>query len=244
MRVLIIGESCLDEFVYCKCVRLSPEAPVPVMEEINRTTNEGMAANVKQNLNALCCDVVDILTNKNKIVKTRFVENKTNQHVMRLDSNDKVDPFFNLYDVDYKFYDAIVISDYAKGFLSVQDLRDISEAHPLTFLDTKKPLGLWALGFTFIKINETEWENSVHNGALGVDWQDKLIVTLGERGCDYNGVNYPANQVDVSDLSGAGDTFLAGLVYEYLLSKDIRKAILFANSCAGKVVQRRGVTTI
>ena len=244
MKILILGESCTDEFVYCKCTRLSPEAPVPVLVELERKFMGGMALNVQNNLNSLGCDVVDILTNKEKIVKTRFVENKTNHMVMRLDSKDKVDRFFNLYDVDYSFYDAIVISDYAKGFLTVQDLMDISAAHPLTFLDTKKPLGGWALGFTFIKINETEWSNSVHNGALGVDWQDKLIVTLGERGCDYNGVNYPANQVDVSDLSGAGDTFLAGLVYEYLLSKDIRKAIVFANKIAGVVVSKRGVATV
>ena len=244
MKVLIIGESCWDEFVYCRVDRLSPEAPVPVMVEVSRKTNEGMAGNVKANLNSLCCDVVDMITNKELITKTRFVEIKTNHMVVRLDSNDKVDRCFNIYDVDLSYYDAIILSDYNKGFLTIEDLMHISNAHPLTFLDTKKPLGLWALGFTYIKINETEWDNSVKNGALGIDWQDKLIVTLGDRGCDHNGVNYPSEKVPVFDLSGAGDTFLAGLVYSYLRTKDISSSIKFANECAGKVVAKRGVSTL
>jgi len=31
MKIIVIGESCKDIFVYGDCDRLSPEAPVPVM---------------------------------------------------------------------------------------------------------------------------------------------------------------------------------------------------------------------
>lgn len=244
MKILVIGESCTDEFVYCRCDRLSPEAPVPVLVEVERRISEGMAANVKQNLNALCCEVVDIITNNEVIIKSRFVEIKRNHMVMRLDSNDKVKRVEDLYDIELSGYDAICVSDYAKGFLTIEDLVHISYAHPLTFLDTKKPLGEWALGFEYIKINESEWINSVKHGALAIDWQDKLIVTLGDQGCNYNGVVYPSNKVPVSDLSGAGDTFLAGLVYNYLQTNDIRSAIHFANKIAGVVVGKRGVATV
>ena len=34
MRILIIGESCIDRFIYGKVNRLSPEAPVPVVNPI------------------------------------------------------------------------------------------------------------------------------------------------------------------------------------------------------------------
>jgi sugar/nucleoside kinase (ribokinase family) len=50
--------------------------------------------------------------------------------------------------------------------------------------------------------------------------------------------------VEVKDMSGAGDTFLAGLVVKYLETKDIRQAIVFANECATEVVQRRGVGVV
>ena len=50
------------------------------------------------------------------------------------------------------------------------------------------------------------------------------------------------DRVNIKDVSGAGDTFLAGLVYSYLESKDIYKAIEDANKYATEVVQQRGVT--
>ena len=50
--------------------------------------------------------------------------------------------------------------------------------------------------------------------------------------------------VEIKDLSGAGDTFLAGLVCNYLNTNDIKQAIIFANECATKVVQRRGVNVV
>jgi sugar/nucleoside kinase (ribokinase family) len=52
------------------------------------------------------------------------------------------------------------------------------------------------------------------------------------------------DRVEIKDTSGAGDTFLAGLVYEYMASGDIHKAMEFANRCATKVVQMKGVNVI
>jgi sugar/nucleoside kinase (ribokinase family) len=48
----------------------------------------------------------------------------------------------------------------------------------------------------------------------------------------------------VKDYSGAGDTFFAGFVYDYLKSKDIKSAINYAQECATIVVQKHGVATI
>jgi sugar/nucleoside kinase (ribokinase family) len=45
-------------------------------------------------------------------------------------------------------------------------------------------------------------------------------------------------------MSGAGDTFISGLVCEYVKSYDIIKAIKFAQECATKVVQKVGVCTV
>ena len=72
----------------------------------------------------------------------------------------------------------------------------------------------------------------------------KIIVTTGSKGCEYDGNIYPVKEVQMKDSSGAGDTFLAGLVVEYLRTKDIVKSIKFAQECTTKVVQRHGVSTI
>ena len=72
----------------------------------------------------------------------------------------------------------------------------------------------------------------------------KTIVTRGPSGCDYNGKNYPTTNVPVKDVSGAGDTFLSGLVTEYTKTKNISRAIKFAQECTTIVIQKSGVSTI
>ena len=89
--------------------------------------------------------------------------------------------------------------------------------------------------------NKTKLEN----------WKDKLIVTLGEKGCmylqggDVSGFHYyPTDSVEVFDAAGAGDTFLAALVVEYLQTKNMDDAIKFANNKSKEAVQQKGVSVI
>src|SRR3954451_22612856 len=49
-RILVAGELILDEFIWGKVSRISPEAPVPVVEVTRETCNAGGAANVARNL--------------------------------------------------------------------------------------------------------------------------------------------------------------------------------------------------
>jgi sugar/nucleoside kinase (ribokinase family) len=56
----------------------------------------------------------------------------------------------------------------------------------------------------------------------------------------FNNELYPATKVEVSDVCGAGDTFLSALALQFLLTKDIQKAILFDNIAAGITVQHLG----
>ena len=72
----------------------------------------------------------------------------------------------------------------------------------------------------------------------------KLIVTKGAEGATHKGITYPVPQVDIKDTSGAGDTFLAALVYEYLYNQHIELAIEYANDCATQVVQKKGTAKI
>jgi sugar/nucleoside kinase (ribokinase family) len=68
-----------------------------------------------------------------------------------------------------------------------------------------------------------------------------LIVTLGANGSRLGDTVYPSNAVEVSDVTGAGDTFLAALVYKYLETTDITQAIPFANRASAVTVQHYGV---
>ncbi len=52
-RILVVGEMILDEFIWGKVSRISPEAPVPVLEVVRETFNAGGAANVARNLREL-----------------------------------------------------------------------------------------------------------------------------------------------------------------------------------------------
>ena len=45
MKIVVIGETCIDKFIYCDINRLSPEAPVPVLQPINTVVNAGMSGN-------------------------------------------------------------------------------------------------------------------------------------------------------------------------------------------------------
>ena len=49
-RILVVGEMILDEFIWGKVSRISPEAPVPVVEVLKESYNAGGAANVARNL--------------------------------------------------------------------------------------------------------------------------------------------------------------------------------------------------
>src|ERR1044071_10350867 len=49
-RILVIGDLMLDEFVWGKVGRISPEAPVPVVEVERESFHAGGAANVARNL--------------------------------------------------------------------------------------------------------------------------------------------------------------------------------------------------
>ena len=112
-------------------------------------------------------------------------------------------------------------------------------------MDTKKKLGRWSKDCTWIKINEEEYQKTFNEiKHLNHIFDEKLIVTLSEKGCRYKGEIFPVDKVEIKDLSGAGDTFLAGLVCNYLNTNDIKQAITFANECATKVVQRRGVNVV
>ena len=164
---------------------------------------------------------------------------QTNHMFIRIDTDHNIDRI-NLGYVNLRDYEIVVVSDYNKGFLTESDIEHICKQHDNVFLDTKKILGKWAEKAKYIKINNYEYENS--KNTLTPILRERLIHTKGGSGCVFKDVIYPVKTVEVKDSSGAGDSFISGLVSKYLETKDIIASIKFANECAAEVVQHRGVT--
>lgn len=238
-EVLVIGESCIDKYTYGRTARLAPDKPVPVLDQEYAETSAGMAGNVLRNLRHLGVPS-DLITNlnANEIVKERFVDLETNHMFLRCDSGGYPEPL-NLNRVPESL-PFVVVSDYDKGFMSQELIFEICKRAEISFLDTKKPLGPWALAASFIKINEHEHKRSARFIDSNPDLN--IIETLGGKGAQYKGSVFPTESRDVIDVSGAGDTFLASLVAGYLKSGSIQSAIKLANESAQKVVSARGVS--
>ena len=240
-KVLVIGESCTDIFVYGTSKRKSPEGNGPVFVPISETYGLGMAGNTANNLMAMGLDV-DTYFDKGNITKTRYVNKDTNELYLRLDENDITDRI-NIIDLpDLVKYDVVVISDYCKGFLTEEDIDKIASMAKFTILDTKKILGDWCKNVSFIKVNRNEAYNNKDIIYQNKWLEDKLIITLDGIGACYKDKVISTEYVENADVSGAGDTFVAGFVARYLDSNNIEESIDWANYCAGEVVKEKGVT--
>ena len=251
-KVLVVGEICDDIFIYGSASRLCPDVPAPVFKANKKIINKGMAGNTICNLQSLGCEV-DSITQINSITKTRYVDEKLNYTFLRVDEGeDNVDTFQEyganlITDEEIAEFDAVVVSDYGKGFLSEEDITRFCANNTNTFLDTKKCIGNWCKDAAYIKINSPEFE-AIKNDINPRGWVNKLIVTLGDRGCmmmKENGFHYyTTDKVPVFDLSGAGDSFLAALVAKQLETNNIDESIKYSNQKASEIVQQRGVGII
>lgn len=252
---LVIGETCKDVFIYGCSKRLSPEAPVPVFTPEEEVCTQGMAKNVYYNLLSLVKKNLKNHSVYNHLSihsasKVRYVDKKTNHYFLRVDTgDDKYDriQFTEEFEKLLKNADCVLISDYDKGFLKVDDIIKIRKSVRQgckIILDTKKKVKEVLRYVTFVKINNIEYQKNVDEDDIA-EYSNRIIVTLGERGTMYQGRTYPSpSPQNTIDVSGAGDTFMAAFSFKYMEDGDIVSAINFANKCAAEVVIKKGVVTI
>lgn len=244
MKILVIGDSCNDIYKYGVCDRLDQEAPVPIFREEDSTTYEGMSMNVANNVSSFGINCT-LITNKRNINKIRYVDSRSNQLVMRVDENDNVKRISNLKRLNIGQYDAVIVSDYNKGFLSENDMDYVSKESKVSFLQTNKVLSEWCKNFDYIKINNYEYSNTLQFTSKSFLKSLNLIITKGEKGASYKGKDYVIKKpVMVRSLAGAGDTFLAALVVSYLKNKSIPKSINFAQNASRKAVSELGISIV
>ena len=238
-NVIVIGDKCTDKYIFGECSRLSPEQPVPVLDKTRIEERPGMAGNTELNLQAFGINTV-LLSQRELITKTRFVDTNSGYQLMRLDETPKVGRIAN---AELKMAmmhmnpDAIVISDYDKGYITDDDLWHLcNNFNRPVFVDTKKRR-LFHKDNVFWKINKKEYD-LLDKDHLPNDTH--LIVTLGSRGVKWSGFTFQPQVVKVFDVCGAGDTFLAALVYEFLKTSNMQKSIDLANRAAAISVTHPG----
>jgi D-glycero-beta-D-manno-heptose-7-phosphate kinase len=233
LKVLVLGDSCYDYYHYGKVSRISPEAPVPIFDLLYTEKKLGMASNVIENLKHLDLNI-DFVTTFYEI-KHRYLDSKTNQQIIRIDEKLQViENNSKLKNIDYSIYDAIVISDYNKGFISYEFVENLRKQYTkLIFIDTKKP-DLTRFSGCLLKINNTEWQSRTSD-------HDNVIVTRGGENVEYQGKLYYPPKVSVYDVCGAGDTFFAAFVVRYLETNNMDESILFAIKSASITISKVGV---
>ena len=229
-KILLIGDNCIDVYQYGTVDRISPEAPVPVFKFSHEESRPGMAGNVYNNLVALGCNVYAVYGDTS--TKTRLIDTRSKQQIVRIDNDVHSSSAAITYKLDN--YDAIVISDYNKGTVSYELIESLRKDYrgPI-FVDTKKT-DLARLEGCIVKINSLEFSQIKTKCT-------NMIVTLGPNGAEWNGKQFSAPRVEVSDVCGAGDTFLSALAYCYVNTASIEQAIRFAITASAVTVQHLGV---
>lgn len=202
------------------------------------------------------------VSNANKdVVKTRVYSN--GQYLTRIDYDYPVDCKYS--DVVKSVFDRptdlIVLSDYAKG--TIRDPQEIikkANEKGLAVLSDPKQNLMYYRGSYVLKPNLKEFldwaeiteeeltpEVLIYNAKrLEVAY---LIITLGDRGCMLGSSEsmfkrFKALPVKANDVTGAGDSFLAGLAVAIEEGKGIQKAVDFAIRVAGVSVTKKGTSYV
>ncbi|MCV3445326.1 D-glycero-beta-D-manno-heptose-7-phosphate kinase [Campylobacter lari] len=286
-KILVVGDFMVDHYIWCDCTRISPEAPVMVMKSQKEDKRLGGAGNVYANLKSLGAEVFALglvgddesgrflkenLNAKLLVEKDRKTPLKSrvlshSQQVLRLDDENDFDTkledeIIQEYKTIAKDYDAIVLSDYAKGILTSKVTKalierantlnlpilidpkgsDFSKYQNATLLTPNKKEAIQALGVE--KIDNLEKALKKLKDDLNLAYS---IITLSEEGIalfDEKLHIIPAKALEVYDVTGAGDSVIAMLAYALALKVDIVKACELANDAAAVVVAKVGSVSV
>jgi D-glycero-beta-D-manno-heptose-7-phosphate kinase len=301
-KILIVGDVMVDEYLWGKVNRISPEAPVPVVSCTEREYRLGGAANVAINVKSLgaeavMCSVIgddsagkdykemirDLQMtdmgiiesgNRKTTVKTRIIGN--HQHLLRVDHEmtSYLDPelehlllkrcvgILNKYQID-----ALIFQDYDKGILTpaiIDGITQLANEKLIPVLvDPKKRNFLGYRNVTIFKPNFKELKEGLNIALQKTDYESifeaiqklhsenaikNVMITLSEKGVFVsNGKEYkifPAEERDIADVSGAGDTVICVTALATACGSDAFQSAALANLAGGLVCEKIGVVPV
>ncbi|MDH4162379.1 MAG: D-glycero-beta-D-manno-heptose-7-phosphate kinase [Nitrospirota bacterium] len=299
-RVLVVGDVMLDHYIWGNVSRISPEAPVPVVNVTRETLLLGAAANVVNNIWSLggivgVCGVIGhddagkrlqhmmkekgiatdgliVDTQRPTTIKTRVIAH--HQQVVRFDRETKQgigrdahrQILSHITEKAAEGLDAIVISDYCKGVVTRDLVRDIVKLARrrkiVVSVDPKvSHFGIYS-GVTILTPNtkeasigsriDIEDEASLLRAGKGLLAKlscEAVLITRGEHGMslfERSGrvIHIPTEARDVFDVTGAGDTVISTLTLAMAAGASTIDAARLSNFAAGIVVAVVGTATV
>lgn len=241
MKVLVIGDVIVDKYIYGTSTRISPEAPVPVVTFQEEKESLGGAGLVYENLKSLGVDVSLFEHNQPCSIKTRIICD--GHYITRIDHDKDAKSNVVLDEVlcsNFSEYDYVILSDYDKGVLdnAKQIIAHINSHGTKVIVDPKRYAhdyeGAW-----LVKPNNSEYTKFEFD-----EWQGNIITTDAGRSVNatIDNIEYtiPVEQVEVSDVTGAGDCFLAAFVYALTKGYSHQKCLEIAVSASTLSVKHQG----
>ena len=293
-NIAVVGDIMIDAYIWGSSSRISPEAPVAVVQSKELNYRLGGAGNVVRNLRALNSSVslfsvvgddenakilesiLDervesfLVKEEGRVTTKKMRIMASKQQVLRID-DEVTTPILekSLKDIITKLkdnidrFDAILISDYAKGVVTKElahNLIELANSKNIPILiDPKGSDYSKYKGATLLTPNKKE-----ASLATNIDIKDrdtileatqKLkeslnlkygLITLSEDGIailDNDFKIVPTVAREVYDVTGAGDTVLAAISIAIASGANIEDAAKFANSAAAVVVAKVGSAT-
>jgi D-glycero-beta-D-manno-heptose-7-phosphate kinase len=299
-RILVVGDIVLDHYIWGKVSRISPEAPVPVVNVSRENLLLGGATNVVNNVHSLrgevsvCgvignddagkqvrhllrsqdipCDGLIVEQDRPTTIKTRIIAHS--QQVVRFDRETNARIGQETHRRIFGFVaqkvkdglDAIVLSDYSKGVVTSDLVKDIvklaKKNRVIVSVDPKvNHFGMYS-GVTILTPNTNE-------ASLGskIDIKDDgsllkagelllkklkcagVLITRGEHGMSLfeaggRVTHIPTVAREVFDVTGAGDTVISALTLAMATGARVVDAARIANYAAGLVVAVVGTATV
>ena len=299
-RILVVGDIVLDHYIWGKVSRISPEAPVPVVNVTRENLLLGGATNVVNNIHVLggCVNVCGVIGDdeagrqllhllrtqgigtdglivdsaRPTTIKTRIIAHS--QQVVRFDRESKVrierDTHKQIFDFVKQQVkegiNAIVLSDYCKGVVTSDLVRDIVKLAKrnkvIVSVDPKvSHFGMYS-GVTILtpnineasigsKIEIDDDESLLKAGTLLLKRLkcDAVLITRSEQGMslfEHGGrvTHIPTVARDVFDVTGAGDTVISTLTLAMASGASMVDAAKISNYAAGIVVGVMGTATV
>lgn len=248
MKIGLIGDHIMDIYIYGKMTRFSPESPIPIFDITHTEGRSGGASNVYNNLKVLGAQVDYHFDDQDYCVKKRYV---CDGHIMFRVDEDKtstIDSCLAEFSEDTKY---VILSDYGKGVLSDSSevIDKLKQNGKIVIVDPKRHISHYE-GADIVKMNEKEYYQFCPQGKGALKYYDigTFVITLGGKGVriiNENGdTTIPGLGLQVSDVTGAGDVFIAAMTYYLAKGKDIYQACDIANKYAAKSVTKFGTYTI
>ncbi len=194
---------------------------------------------------------------KTTIKKTRIIGD--NQQIIRIDNEIKEfvkkefeDDLINK--ISEINPEIIIISDYAKGAITQKLFDKIKKLNKKIIVDPK-PNSIDYSGAYAITPNLKEGKeisNLKESNEIGRFLQKKyhsnIFLTKGKEGITLfskeEKINLPTNAKEVYDVTGAGDSIIAGIALGLVSGLDLKDSAILANKIAGIVVEKKGTSVV